>query len=89
MNTLILRLHLLNQFLQQSQQIRSSLLQELIDNATDPIIRMRRFSMLHDLSVYEADIIEKIRSFDADYDDFEKAISSAQMGLSMVTNRAA
>jgi len=60
------RLHMLTQFLKEVQHHREKLLNELIDRATDPVIRMRRFRMLSQLSQYESQIINKIANVETD-----------------------
>lgn len=63
---------LLLQFLEDTAQARKKLLEELVVNASDPIIFKRRFRMLKQLSHYESQIIEKINNFDSDNpDDFD------------------
>jgi hypothetical protein len=66
MNNTLFKLHLLNEFLSESQKHRQLLLDELIDNATDPVIKKRRFRMLSNLSTFEAVVIKKIFEFDTD-----------------------
>ena len=66
MNDTFFKLRLLNEFLVESQARRSMLLEELIDNATDPVVKKRRFRMLSNLAAYEASIIKKIANFDTD-----------------------
>lgn len=64
MNTTLLKYKLLDEFLTETQKHRSLLLQELLDNATDPVIKKRRFRMLSNLSTYESSMIKKIYEFD-------------------------
>jgi hypothetical protein len=45
---------------------RETLLAELINNATDPVKRMRRARMLSQLSMYESQIIKKIAELETD-----------------------
>lgn len=87
MNTL-LRLDLLTTFLESSQKVRTDLLNELIDNATDPVIRKRRFRMLSHLAAYEAEIIGKIQLFHGDREDFELSLQMAINGIFQVANRS-
>lgn len=63
---LFLRLRMLKFFLQHSAQIKQQLLTELFENATDPVIRLRRFRMLRQLSIYEGQIIDKIQNLHSD-----------------------
>lgn len=87
MNTL-LGLALLDRFLESSQKVRTDLLNELIDNATDPVIRMRRFRMLSHLAAYESQVIQKIHRFHGDQEDFELSLQMAIRGIVQVTNRS-
>lgn len=64
MNTTLFKLRMINDFLIESQRHRQILLDELIDNATDPVIRKRRFRMLSNLATFEASIIKKISEFE-------------------------
>ena len=89
MNTLVLRLKALQDFILESQAIKQELLDELVDNATDPVIRMRRMRMLHDVARYEAAVLQKIASFGGhDLEDWQ-SIQHCMDGLHQVTNRSA
>lgn len=57
---------MLTQFLDEVKKHREQLLNELVDKATDPVIRMRRFRMLSQLSQYESQIINKIAEVETD-----------------------
>lgn len=87
MNTL-LRLDLLTTFLESCQKVRTDLLNELVDNATDPVIRMRRFRMLSHLAAYEAEVIQKIHLFHGDMEDFTFSLEIATNGIFQITNRS-
>lgn len=63
-NTTFIKLKILSNFLEESQKCRQQLLDELVDNATDPVIKKRRFRMLSNLATYEASIIKKIYESD-------------------------
>jgi hypothetical protein len=63
---LFFRLRMLKLFLQHSAQLKQQLLQELFENATDPVMRQRRFRMLRQLSTYESQIIGKIQNLHTD-----------------------
>jgi hypothetical protein len=68
------RIKLLQQFLSAVNDSRQSLLSDLANKATDPVIVMRRFRMLQQLADYEAQIVAKIQTFDTDdYLDFGPA----------------
>ena len=73
---IFLRINLLRKFLTESEKLKKDILQELIDRATDPVVRMRRFRMLSQLSMYESQIIKKIENLQTDnLEDFVSARS--------------
>ena len=53
-------------FLEEIKTIRNELCNELIDNASNPVMLMRRFRMLSQLSFYESTIITKIQNLKTD-----------------------
>jgi hypothetical protein len=63
---LFFRIKLLKDFLSCSEKLKNELLQELVEHATDPVIRSRRFRMLKQLSLYESQIINKIATLKTD-----------------------
>lgn len=65
-NQTFLRIKLLKEFLKKSSLAKTELLDELVKKATDPVIRMRRFRMLRQLSLLEAQTIKKIADLDTD-----------------------
>lgn len=72
-NQTFLRIRMLKNFLNTVQKHKEYLLVELIDRATDPVVQMRRFRMLSQLSLYEHQTIEKIISLETnDPKDFLK-----------------
>jgi hypothetical protein len=89
MNTTLFKLHLLNEFLAESQIRRSILLEELINNATDPVIKKRRFRMLSNLATFEASMIKKIADFDTDDIRDLFLIESITVELDSLINRSA
>lgn len=60
------RLYMLTEFMDKIKLQRETLLAELINNATDPVKRMRRARMLSQLSMYESQIIKKIAELETD-----------------------
>lgn len=60
------KLKLVQDTVQLVADARSKLLDELLIHASDPIIKMRRFRMLKQLSQVESQIIEKIWRFETD-----------------------
>ena len=88
LNTTSLKLELTRQALDHFCWARQSLLDDLIIYATDPIVVKRRFRMLRQLSRYEAQILNKIYSFDSeDINDF--SINHIKHELSYVINKSA
>lgn len=82
------RLNILTQFLDEVKKHRAQLLNELIDRATDPVIRMRRFRMLSQLSQYESQIIDKIANVETDnVNDFNENMLDFE--ISRIVNRDA
>jgi hypothetical protein len=65
-NQTFLRIRLLKEFLKRSSAAKTKLLEELVVQASDPIIRMRRFRMLHQLSQLESQTIKKIANLETD-----------------------
>jgi hypothetical protein len=63
---IFLRVRLLKEFLTHSAKLKNHLLHELIGRASDPTILRRRFRMLHQLSLYESQIIKKIENLQTD-----------------------
>ncbi len=81
-NNTFFKLKVINDFLTATSNARTSLLNECIGaGGTDPVIRMRRFRMLSQLSQYEADTIKKIYTLDGDHD-----IDSLVIGLRALVN---
>ena len=69
------KIKLLKKLLGQTAQIRQELFNELVNNATDPVIVERRLRMLRQLNLYENQLTTKIQNFDtndiADIDKFD------------------
>lgn len=57
------KIKLIKKLLQQTIHDRNQLLQELINDATDPIIVKRRIRMIKHLNLYENQLLEKIQNF--------------------------
>lgn len=45
---------------------RNQIINELVENATDPTIVMRRIRMLENLAEYQAQMLKKIQDFETD-----------------------
>jgi len=70
------------------QRHREKLIDELIDNATNDTLVMRRFRMIHELSSFESSMTKKIYNFQTnDVEDFNLAWIDQQ--ISFITNRNA
>ena len=68
-----LQIRMLKNFLAAVQTEKTKLVDELIDNATNPVLRKRRIRMIGQLSSYEAQVIEKISNLQTtDSRDFLK-----------------
>jgi hypothetical protein len=74
MNDTFFKLRILNQVLSATQKEREMLLTELVNDATDPTIKKRRYRMLSNLATFEASVIKKIYDFETD--DFGDLYSS-------------
>lgn len=60
------KIKLTKKILDQINQTRGRLLEELVTNATDPNIYKRRIRMLKHLNLYENQLLEKIHNFQTD-----------------------
>lgn len=89
MNHTFFKILVLDQFLEDNANNRKILLDELKNNACDPVIRMRRIRMLHQLAMYESEIIQKIDKFDSDDIDEWLDISQILDGVYSIINRSA
>lgn len=78
-NNTFVKLKVLKDFLQFTGETRNTLLQECIEQGgTDPVILMRRFRMLSQLSQLEADLITKLYNHQED-DDVEASIKNSSV----------
>lgn len=66
---------------------RETLMQELIANATDPVVFKRRIRMLKHLNLYETQIISKIQNFETDNVDDLNSFDFIS-GLKTIMNRS-
>jgi hypothetical protein len=88
-NHTFFKLRLTTELLKTTNQIRSSLLDELISlGGLDPVIRSRRYQMLQHLNQYEQQALQKIEQIKTDdvTDYFENVFLT---GAEVVTNRDA
>ena len=84
------KIKIVKKFLTITNQARVNLLNELVVNATDPILYKRRLRMLEHLSQYECQILEKIRDFDTDdVQDFNVASQNILTNLQLILNKSA
>lgn len=82
------KLCFVHNFLSQSTLVKQQLLDELVINATDPVIRMRRIRMLHQVCEFESQILKKLETFDTDdVNDFDAWCAIGE--LKSVGNRSA
>ena len=68
--------------------LKNQLLDELIINATDPMIVTRRIRMLQHVSQYELQLISKIQSFETD-DPLDINLDVVPHELEIISNRSA
>lgn len=59
-NRTFLKINMLEQFLTETHLKKQQLLTELVDNATDPTILLRRYRMISQLCDYEGQVVNKI-----------------------------
>jgi hypothetical protein len=90
-NQTFFKLKLLNDLLKNTAHAKQLLLDECIDiGGTDPVILMRRFRMLSQLSQFESNIINKIDNFEiSSLDDFNISQSTMLAEIGSVVNRSA
>jgi len=82
-NDTFFKLKVINDFLSATAIARDNLLNECTGRGgTDPVILMRRFRMLSQLSQFEADTIKKIYNLGSDHD-----VDSIMSGLHNLLNR--
>ncbi len=63
------KIKLIKKLLQSTERAKNQLMNELITDATDPIIVKRRLRMIKNLNSYESQLIEKIQNFNTDAAD--------------------
>jgi predicted component of type VI protein secretion system len=90
MNNKFLKLSAAEDFLAAANKKRFFLLQDLIDNATDDVIVMRRFRMLAQLSEFEGQALKKIYQFDTtDPKDYHQGLNQLLGELESVSSKNA
>ena len=65
-NQTFFRIRLLREFLKEISTVKEKLMEELVVNATDPVIRMRRFRMIRQLCQFEYQTVKKIIDLETD-----------------------
>lgn len=60
------KIKLLKKLLEQTAQLRQELFEQLVVNATDPVVVKRRLRMLRQLNSYENQLMTKIQNFSTD-----------------------
>lgn len=90
-NQTFFKLKLLKDLLKESTKVRQTLLDECIDiGGSNPIVLMRRFRMLTQLSQYESSIITKIYNFEiTSLDDVNNSYQLFLNEIVTITNRGA
>lgn len=86
------KLAVINNFLNATTIARNNLLTECVGRGgLDPVIRMRRFRMLSQLSQFEADTIKKIYNLEDghDADSIMSGLSNLLNNIKMITDRDA
>lgn len=84
------KLLVIKNFLVESDKIRQQLLSELVNTAANDIKFMRRTRMLHQLSDFESQIIQKIYALETDdLDDHQFGYNQLLSELEIVSSRNA
>lgn len=81
------KIKIIKQFVIKVGKCRDILLQELIVNATDPVVFKRRIRMLKHLNSYETQIISKIQNFETNNVDDLNSFDFT-VGLKTIMNRS-
>jgi hypothetical protein len=82
------KLKLIKKIIKKTSEHRNILMQELVDNATDPIIVKRRIRMLKHLNSYESQLISKVQNFETDNVD-DLTLFNFDPGIFAVVHRSA
>jgi len=90
MNNKFLKLYAAEQFMIAADQQRKLLFQDLIDNATDDVVFMRRFRMISQINYFESQSIRKIYNFETnDPSDYMHGLSLLLAELHAVASKNA
>ena len=90
MNDKFLKLCVTEKFMQATDQQRKLLFQDLVNNATDNVIFMRRFRMISQINQFESQGINKIYQFETDNpDDYTHGLSVLLSELNSVASKNA
>jgi hypothetical protein len=90
MNDKFLKLCAAERFMQSTDQQRKLLFQELVNNATDDVIFMRRFRMISQINQFESQGINKIYQFETDDPgDYTHGLSMLLSELNLVVSKNA
>jgi hypothetical protein len=82
------KVKLIQKIIKKTAERRNALMQELVNNATDPTIVKRRIRMLNQLNLYENQLISKIENFKTDdVDDLNQFDINRRIGV--VSNSSA
>lgn len=82
------KIKIIKHLTEQAARLKNQLLDELLINATDPVIVKRRIRMLQHISQYESQLILKIQSFDTD-DVLDLDLNTVSNELQIISNRSA
>ena len=76
------KIKLIQKIIKNTTECRNVLMQELVNNATDPTIVKRRIRMLNQLNLYENQLISKIQNFKTDdVDDLNQFDIGRRIGV--------
>jgi hypothetical protein len=90
MNQKLQKLLAVDDVLTESNKIRETLFNELLDSATDDIIFLRRCRMISQLASAESQALKKIYQFETDnLEDYKNGVAALISELKVVTSRNA
>lgn len=88
LNVKYYKIKIIKSLIDQACRLKKELLDELIVNATDPVVLKRRIRMLQHISQYESQLLSKIQSFDTD-DGADFDLDFISYELTVISNRSA
>jgi len=88
MNTIYIKLQVLEEFFKEVDFQKQKLINELVVNANNNILKIRRCRMLSQLAMYESRTVQKILNFESDnFDDY--FVANFREEIAKVVNRSA